>query len=235
MTLAGILLLGIGYGRAQETSRTDTGDLSIEVFAGPVYHYRNLVETDSGSAFADSMIHERDQYEKGRVTFSAGFTLNYEYEENFHLQSGLWYSRKGFNGQKKDFPDSSAIIERSSKLRTHYLEIPLLLKFNLVDQPRWSLWFNPGFLLQFALSGEATATLTYENQPPENIYQNFTRQLVSFNLAGHGGLEFQYELQDNLNLTARPYGKYMMGPAHKGEITEFFYSYGVSLGAVYEF
>ncbi len=242
-----ILLIFTNKANGQENSKADTNDFSLEIFAGPEYHYRSLIK-DRSSGFSnnnsgtlqdslnnleDSLIDLRNETQEGRWSFSAGIGFNYHYSESFHLQSGIWYSRKGYDGEQTKGFGNDTLLKQTLEFRVHYLEIPLILKFRVFDQPNWSLWFNPGFLTQFALKDKTSVTKEFKDGTTENLTRQ--RSLVPFNIAGHAALEFQYNINDNLSMVARPYGKYMIGPAHNGTITEFLYSYGGSFGVNYKF
>lgn len=235
-----IIIIFIGKTRGQESTSADTSEISLEIFAGPEYHYRSLIKQDS-SRFAidslkvteDSIIDLSNETEEGRWAYSAGISLNYHYSERFHLQSGIWYSRKGYNREQKEGFNNDSLIKQTREFRAHYMEIPIILKFRIFDNPNWSLWLNPGFLTQFAIKGETSVTNEYKDGKQKDL--TFKRELITFNLAGHAGLEFQYHINDDLSMVARPYGKYMIAPAHDGTITEFLYSYGGSFGVKYNF
>lgn len=78
--------------------------------------------------------------------FTLGVGMDYGFNENWSLQSGLMISSKGFKFKEGDWKD---------KYRPIYLDIPILAayKFNISDNTKFVI--NAGPYLAFGLGGKA--------------------------------------------------------------------------------
>lgn len=239
-SLIGLCLLFISQTYAQQPDNgSDTSrDISISGFVSPGYHYRTIQQSnvrDSLKPFYDSILNRRDDYESGAIRLSGGISLNYHYSQDFHLQTGLWYSQEGFNFKQDDFADSIDLTTNKADFKVHYLSIPIVLKFRVIDNDKWDLWLNPGILNQFVLTAKQDQTLEFNDGSTEERTSDFTSQMTMFNFSLFGAASLHYQLNEQVSLFARPNGKIMIGPARNASIEDYYYSLNLAIGAKYDF
>ncbi len=231
-------LLNIVQSQNSKTSNIDSGGYSLEIFAAPGYHYRVLNKpkpVDTLAKIWDSVANARNRQESGRFSYSAGISINQHYSRKFHLQSGLWYSRKTYRNTRKNNFDTSILTRKESVFKAHYLEIPVNFKLRFVNNDKWQLWFKPGILNQFVLGAGFSQTKHFKDGSQSEISGNLFSSMTFFNFSIHGSFDFQFHLSKKWDLVVSPYGKFMVGPARELSLSENFYSYGLALGANYQF
>lgn len=90
-------------------------------------------------------------YEKRTLfTYCGGIRLDYALGEHFSIQSGLTYSRKGFDGSLSSYGLLTVITP--VRLRIQYLELPLVLKYYLTR----NLYIGAGPYFAQKISGQLT-------------------------------------------------------------------------------
>lgn len=91
-----------------------------------------------GGLNVSSMSLKEDGDLKSRAGFNAGMSVDFPILESFYLQSGLYYTVKGYKQEDGDWEE---------KVNIGYLEIPILAsyRYNFSDAAQWQFNFGPYF------------------------------------------------------------------------------------------
>ena len=117
---------------AQRASSSSSSFFSTEKSNQPItFGIRGGLNVSSMSLKDDSDL-------KSRAGFNAGVSVDFPILESFYLQSGLYYTVKGYKQEDGDYEE---------KVNIGYLEIPILAsyRYNFSDAAQWQFNFGPYF------------------------------------------------------------------------------------------
>jgi hypothetical protein len=137
----------------------------------------------------------------------AGFDYIHNFNQNYGLQTGLYYSGVGqkYSGLVTDYyhPKDSASYPYTSHVYMDYIRIPFVLRFNSVvdDKDRINMSIFFGFQLGYLLDAKSYTSF----QSPQAVYDTFNaqnphfnvRQLYnSFDFGLTAGAQFNFKIRD---------------------------------------
>lgn len=112
-----------------------------------------------------SMSMKDDSNYKSRAGFNAGVAVDFPIMESFYIQSGLYYTTKGFK-----FEYGYEGYEFEDKLNIGYLEIPILASYRYNFNDANQLQFNFGPYFAYGLHGKVKEKETYRGRTYEEDY-----------------------------------------------------------------
>jgi len=125
--------------------------IGLTLFFSPIFAQKTRFGLSLGLGTAiftgpPGLIYEKEAF----FTYCGGIWLDHALGEHFSIQSGLTYSKKGFDGSLSSFGLLTVITP--VRLRIQYLEIPLVLKYYLTRK----LYIGAGPYFAQKISGQLT-------------------------------------------------------------------------------
>jgi hypothetical protein len=151
-----------------------------------------------------------------KVNYSAGITAVYYPVKFISLRTALLYSTKGFS---LDYnyqttapavnPDSVAV---NTELKADYLDIPIILHFNLIHRDRIQLFIAAGFVPGILVSkAQETLYKSAKTRATDDLSKNFN-EFVAGTIYSIG---FKYNLSPKFGLGFDPYFRYYLNKIDK--------------------
>lgn len=196
--------------------------------------YRQL-SNHAGDAMLDDFIRMRNEREVYRISYSLGLGARYEINKKLSLESGLYFSDKGFQttetpittAGQPDGTDDYAF----SVYHYLYLEIPIkaLIKFPLNDKN--SLFCSAGLGNNFYL-GNYTETYLVDNGKTSNLSHNKdnSSQYNPYFVSGLISLGFEHNFNDQFSMRIEPIYRMGLSSTVDEPIHTRLSSFGLNLG-----
>jgi Outer membrane protein beta-barrel domain len=196
-------------------------------------------------------------YHAGRFSVQSGVGLGYvfdhgNYRVNYKSKDSIGYFTSIISFivtpgniivyTTKDIPvyDSlKHVADDRAVTRYTYLQIPLLLGYELFETNHFSLGIKAGPSISFLIgTKEAAPFIDYPNARLIRV-ENNTLSRVKVNWEIQAALDLEYRLVKNFSMYAQPYYKHYFKPFSTGESTTTSakdpYSIGIEIGARYNF
>ncbi|MDR2918256.1 MAG: PorT family protein [Tannerella sp.] len=126
-----------------------------------------------------------DDYADYKTGLNAGFFGKYSINNSFDLQVELLYAQLGYKDNMPTFDyDGSGFENFNYKLIAHNLDVPLLVKYNLLGRP-W-IFFEGGVQLGFSLSNKYSCN----DKDVERAMNELKPEFNTFDFQLLGGLGF---------------------------------------------
>ena len=211
----------------------DHQNFSIGFSFSPNYNYRTLENKDAGSV-GEMIIDNRNKFETGKLGFSTGANVNFKLTRKFELQTGLFYSDKGYKTSKQplDFPSPSPDepTHFSAKYYENYLDIPLKLNY-ISGKGRLKFIAGAGLSANFFLNASGKTTLFYsDGREEERGKKSSIVDYKKFNISALASSGLEYKLKENIFLRAEPTFRYGLLKIVDQPITERLWNVGLNVG-----
>ncbi|MBO5614449.1 MAG: PorT family protein [Prevotella sp.] len=143
---------------AQRASSTSSSFFSTEKANLPVtFGIRGGLNISSMSLKDDSDL-------KSRAGFNIGVAVDFPIMESFYVQSGLYYTSKGFKLEnEKSRTSMTSGIKSETKVNIGYLEIPVLASYRYNFNDANQLQFNFGPYFAYGLHGKEKEKTTLDD------------------------------------------------------------------------
>ncbi len=231
-----LLLLAISplFTNAQDNAKKIGKNISIGLSFSPNYNYRALFNKHDDQ-FIGSYIVTRNGWEKGKLGYSTGANVNFTLSKRFELQTGLFYSDKGYKIERAiDTPTStrSGIKYLTSTNHMNYLDVPLKLNY-ISGEGRLKFIAGVGLSANFLLNQSAKTTYSYADGREETTKKSSSIDYNKFNISALASVGVQYKLKDNLFLMAEPtfqYGVFKVSNEPVTGIAEHLWNVGLNVG-----
>jgi hypothetical protein len=201
----------------------------------PDYSNRTL-KNNSGTGSSNAIIDLRDKQENGRIGITAGVNICFNFTKKTGLETGIQYSRKGYQTKKYDLvyavPDPAAPVRAKFRYSYHYIDIPL--KINIAKgNGKLRLIAAAGITANILLKTTVTGVYEY----PDGKTEKNTRQSVynyrKINISPMISLGADYRINDKMYLRAEPTFRYAMLKITNTPVTEHLWSAGLNIGFYY--
>lgn len=145
--------------------------------------------------------------DKTKINYSLGPSVNYNISEKFSIMTGLLYATKGYilNYHFNLFDPNDPAFPNKSNINVSYLDIPLLISYDFIDQDKLSIFASTGVVSSFLIKEKEISTMgngsvkeTKYSRPP------FNKLLFAIDL----GLGLKYNLSEKLFISIVPYWRY---------------------------
>jgi len=208
-------------------------NISVGLSFSPTYNYRTLINEDN-SATNKMVIDNRDKNEIGKVGFGAGANVYITLSKKFELQSGLFYSDKGYKTKKValNFQTTGPNIPTHfiAKYQMHYLDVPLKLNY-MSGQGRLKFIAGAGFSANFFLNASGKTTVFYgDGRREDREKQSSTTDYQKFNISALASVGVEYKLQQNIFLRAEPTFQYGLLKTVDASIAEHLWNAALNIG-----
>ena len=173
-----------------------------------------------------------------KTNYSIGLRLKYNFAERFALKSGLLYSTKGFVvNYTWIFNDpNDPMIPKKSISKAGYLDVPLLINYNIINRKNISLFFSPGFVIGLLINDKEVSIMENDSRKKTDLLKSdLNSKLNTFIYAIDIDFGLSYNLNTKLVLTLDPYFKYGLNKIDNGVLKSNPTSYGAELGCYYNF
>ena len=148
-----------------------------------------------------------EQTQKTELAYSIGLRLQYDIHEKMSLRSGVLYSGRTYKTIYAFSPISSGdpSIPRSSSLNLEYLNIPLMIGFNVLKNEKFTLVPSAGFLSEFLLGRTETSIFEDNSKSPSDF---LSMKLASILCSTQVNVGVEYHFSRKVYLTFEPYLRY---------------------------
>jgi len=197
---------------AQEETKEHEWEIGIHF--SPDYAYRSL-SYQAGNNLSSFLLNKRDSLEVSDFRFTTGLSFRYRLSKRFFLETGLYYSSKGFQTQWVDsfisLQTSDPFIPEKSKTRDqfHYLEVPLKAYFMVYQKERLQLFVAPAIISSYLITYDYTVFYQYSNRlETKEIATNENFNYFNFN----------YSISAGINYTISKRSKFQFEPTFRKSI-----------------
>lgn len=233
MKILCILIAAIPFvANAQDAKKNNPGkNITVGFSFSPDYSYRTLKNND-GSSSSEMIIDQRNDIEKGKLGFTTGLNLNIKVSKNLAIQTGIFYSDKGYRNPKQALsfssPSPTEPTHVSTRYNLNYLDIPLKLNF-ISGRGKVTLIVGAGLAVNLFLNASTNVTYFYDDGREENRKQSSSVAYNKFNLSSLASVGFEYRLKDHISLRAEPTFRYGLSKTVDQPIAEQLWSVGLNM------
>lgn len=193
---------------------------SIGISYSPNYCFRTINNTDTSSIF-QTIESIRNDDEKFKLGHSAGVSIGYNFSEHWALNTGVFYSDKGYETKKNELFFGSQIDPRNgfsfdtSNLPTHvifrehflYMDIPLSMQYKLRKE-KFHFSISAGIIGNFFITDKRTTVFLYEDGSKSRDDYSITDVKSFFNLSPKISIGAEYFLNDKQSIRFEPSFQY---------------------------
>lgn len=221
--------------------------IAVGLVFSPDYCFRTLKNND-GSSSSAMIIDLRNEMEEPVVGFTAGLNFFYGITKKVGIESGVHYSRQGFQIKKNDLffgdpidPRNGQVYESSgteapSSVKYidnyNYLEIPLRAMFSFGEK-RIRVIASGGVTTDIFLNASETIILKYEDGDVNRTKQDSPFDSNTLNLTATISVGAEYRLNSNFFFKAEPTFRYGLLEINDYPITAYLWRTGLAFGCYY--
>ena len=213
---------------AQESVNKES-KFSVGVNFSPNYSYRTLKYPDNLQSFVD----DRERSEHPSFGFNTGIAVQYLLMKKFEVELCIQFSRQTHMLKEVTVVGTMGNVSMGLadvQLRYHYIEIPILVNYRIVNQKFFG-YISAGVSINQFLNDESKAWLTYSNGDNEVVHSesgilDFNKTVVGL----VGGVGLGYHISEKLNLRVEPLFRYSLAPLAEAPIDQYNYSIGCQIG-----
>jgi len=206
-------------------------------------HYVGLTfNTMSSFRTEDSRAQFLDDYDKKVTTWEAGILYDRQLFNRFYLSTGIFYTIKGYDRKPIIFTADA----HSEKQRYKYIEIPIGIKYSVLDAKRIRFNVMAEIRNQFIVQAVYTPydfltipayagigpTVSHAEKQVESYNDLKDHGYTMYNIGVGGRIELLYKMSDKIYIGLSPNVNYSLKPLYE-QTNEKLYSYGVELKAFY--
>jgi hypothetical protein len=127
--------------------------------------------------------------------FHGGIMADRLLSEKVNLSMGLMFSSKGAEYSGGQYDPNSQFYTGSYTKRLSYLDIPILVSYNLSE--KWSVGFGPqvSFLMSAKVKNDGTAQKVYGLPETEDVKDNYSTLDIGLNVGGAYKINDKFALQ----------------------------------------
>jgi Outer membrane protein beta-barrel domain len=202
----------------------------------PDYNNRILRNND-GAGTSGLIIDLRNKRETGRLGFTTGVNICFNFTKNMGFETGIQYSGKGYQIPTYDLvyavPDPTAPVRAKFVYRYHYIDIPL--KIN-ITKGNGKLRFiaAAGITTNILIRAMETTILEYAyNSKRDEMTSESPYNFKNINISPTISLGIDYRINDKMNLRAEPTFRYGLLKNINAPIAEHLWNAGLNMGFYY--
>jgi Outer membrane protein beta-barrel domain len=221
--------------------------IAIGLVLSPDYCFRTLKNND-GSSSSAMIIDLRNEMEEPVFGFTAGLNFFYGITEKVGIESGVHYSRQGFQLKKNDLffgdpidPRNGEVYESSgteapSSVKYidnyNYLEIPLRAMFSFGEK-RIRVSASGGITTDIFLNASETIILKYKDGEAKRTKQDSPFDSNTLNLTATFSIGAEYRLNSNFFFKAEPTFRYGLLEINDYPISAYLWRGGIAISCYY--
>lgn len=222
-----ILLISLSsYGQDKTNPRFQIGvNFSSDIC------YRNLESTD-GSSTSNIIVSQRDEREIPKFGFTTGLNVCFELNDNFALESGIQYSKKGdqtkylgvnFGQLPPSFPEQVKYI-----YDYNYMDIPLRLNYTF-GKRKVRFLTSVGVTANIFLNYKQTNIAVYSDRTEKKVSeQTFDFERINISPTISAGID--YKINDKMSLRIESIFRYGVLKIIDAPVAAYLYNGGINIG-----
>jgi Outer membrane protein beta-barrel domain len=224
---------------AQEiVSKTEQKPFFFGLHFSPDYSYRQLVNND-GQSVTQTIVRARDRIEKARMGFTTGVSFGWNISSNLQIESGLFYSAKGYKTNKEllvYIPPASSDdpIAVKNVYRKQFLDVPLRIVYQWGGK-RLQVAPSGGMVLNLFLHQGLITYSYYETGEVKKGKAKLQDDIRKLNLSVQLGMGLRYRLNDRLKLMVEPVLRYGLLNSADTPVAEKLWTAGLNTGVYFSF
>jgi hypothetical protein len=223
---------------AQDEKKPIVPKFAIGVNFSPACAYRFIHLTDDGSNSVKSITKLMNESELPVFGYTAGLDFSWFASKRLTLETGLWFSDKGYQMKWMQFATIANPSNTDNKFKLYlkegYLNIPLKLNFNIITSPL-TFFISAGMSTDFRLYSKTKVFMVYEDGSKDtqtiNYYEGMRDVIISY--IGSFGLE--YNFRKNFKIRFEPTYTMAILPLVTGELRTYLWTLGGNAGIYYMF
>ena len=195
------------WGQSAETKAKSK--FSIGVTLTPEYDHRHLGRGDLSVNVADWNEYKwlNDSLSHWKPGFSAGVDIGYNVNENLQINSGLYFSNRGYG--IRPYPAISYtppfLSQYSYRHIFQFLDVPLKLSYT-VGKKKTKFYISGGIVGNILIS--ATSYRTLENSIDRTTIDKYDVEGKNLNFSYYGGIGITYRVTNQSSISIEPCFKY---------------------------
>lgn len=170
---------------------------------------------------------------KTKTNYSIGMSMNYNFAERLSVKTGLLFSTKGY---VLDYSwliaeTNDPLLAQESNINISYLDIPVLISYDLLRLDKLSLFTSTGIVASFLIKENEISTMgdgtEKETEYSKTMFnQSFNKTLLAIDLE----IGLKYNFNEKLFMSIAPYLRYGLNKISDEVLESNPLSYGASLG-----
>ncbi|MGC9354216.1 MAG: outer membrane beta-barrel protein, partial [Mariniphaga sp.] len=204
-------------------------------FAGfvfsPDYAYRSLYGTD---LLGEEIVAIRNNQESPKFGITTGFSILYQVSTNFELESGLFFSDKGFRYASDDFyafeSDDPFIPKKATVIyRYRYLDVPLKVNWFFLNK-KTRLFLSAGLTSHLFLEASFKNIHEFDGRTEKETFTDDNTIYSKVNLGFSGGIGMEYSISKRFYFRIQPEFRRILTSMAQTPIKMYCWSVGVNTG-----
>jgi len=226
------------YAGINQDTTTKKSKWKIGINFSPDYSYRKLDST--GNAYVgflpnSTQMHYMDSIDIPKMGFTAGISVGYDVSPLISVESGVYYSDKGY--QTQWYIPYSDVQSQSVSTRFiysyYYIDIPFIVDVVLLNKSKFKAYIKAGFVFDF-FEKAVTTSIEQDNNNTTSWSNDYSRY-NTLNISALGGIGIEYKCCNRISLKLEPSLKYGLYRIVETPITAYLWNAGVNVGVNYYF
>ena len=227
--------------------KSGKNQISVGLVFSPDYCFRTLHNND-GSTSSAVIIDLRNSDEEPIMGFTTGLDVFYRITSKIGFETGLQYSRQGYQIQKNDlffgypidprygyaYDTSSSMIPSGVRFISNYnyLDVPLRVVLNF-GKNRMRFITSIGLTTNILVSSGQISILKYKDSRDKRSKNDFLHDIKTVNVTATLSAGIEYSLTDKLYFRGEPTFRYRLLEINDDPITTFLWRAGLAFGCYY--
>lgn len=200
------------------------------------HSFRHLSNADGQSSTA-AIINLRNRIEKARPGYTAGVSLGKRISSRFTVETGLFYSDKGYQTGKEILvyiPPSSSTDPVWAKFiyKQRFLDIPVRIVYQ-AGKKKLQFISSGGFIVNILLKEKQTVFKYYESGRVEKENMSTQTEFRTINVSAELGAGVLYTVNKKIKLSAEPLFRYSLFRSVDKPVSEHLWNAGINLSVSY--
>ena len=211
---------------------------AVGAFFSPAYDFRYISFPDDSQKITQSLKEMLKEYDRGKFGYTAGVNFSWFVSKRYTIETGLWFSNKGFSMKWTDFmfaePDQLPLEKGKIYYIYGVLNLPLKLNINIITKPV-KVFVSAGVTADASLYSKYKFILVYTDGGKKTTYTNMNYQGRDLNLSGLASAGIEYAFLRHFSLRFEPVFMMNFLPVYQSEVKEYLWSVGGNFGIFYLF
>lgn len=227
--------------------KSNEDQISIGLVFSPDYCFRTLHNND-GSSSSAVIIDLRNNDEEPIFGFTTGLNVFYQITKKIGFETGLQYSRQGYQIESNDlffgdpidprngyaYDTSSSMIPSGVRFISNYnyLDIPLRVVLNF-GKNRMRFITSAGLTTNILVSSGQISIIKYKDGKDKRSKSDFLHDIKTMNVTATLSAGVEYNLNSKLFFRVEPTIRYGLLEINDDPITAFLWRAGLAFGCYY--
>lgn len=223
---------------SKEEKKPEKPKLALGLNFSPGYAYRFIWLSKDASSFTHKVKEMFDDSEEGKFGYTAGLDLSWFPVKRLTIESGIWFSNKGFDLKWIELSGTAWEPDPYDKARVRfslgYVSVPLKVNFNIITSPV-TVFVSAGVTADYLLYSKSKTVIVYTDGHQETRTGDNRQGLKDFTMSGMGSVGVEYTFLKHLRVRFEP--TYMMNliKIGSGDAGTYLWSVGGNVGFYYVF